>query len=93
MWIVWRRRWNGGDCDVGLYNEVDSRRNCRGDAPGTPEMWYNMQQIDMSGKLPMCRRAGNAKVRYSAAYSTGRERMLEVMSCRPYLTCCEEERK
>ena len=32
-----------------------------------------MQQIDMSGNLPMLRRAGNAKVRYSAAYPTGRE--------------------
>ncbi len=34
---------------------------------------YNMWYIDMSGKLPMRRRAGNAKVRYSAAYPTGRE--------------------
>ena len=34
-----------------------------------------MQQIDMSGNLPMRRRAGNAKVRYSAAYPTGRERI------------------
>ena len=29
-----------------------------------------MQQIDMSGNLPMRRRAGNAKVRCSAAYPT-----------------------
>ena len=33
-------------------------------------MWYNMQYINMSGKLPMCRRGENAKVRYSAAYPT-----------------------
>ena len=39
------------------------------------QKWYNMQQIDMSGNLPMRRRAGNAKVRYSAAYPTGRERI------------------
>ena len=36
----------------------------------TRHKWYNMQQIDMSGNLPMRRRAGNAKVRYSAAYPT-----------------------
>jgi len=36
---------------------------------------YNMWYIDMSGNLPMRRRAGNAKVRYSAAYPTGRERI------------------
>lgn len=35
--------------------------------------WYNMRSIDMSGKLPMCRRTENAQVRYSAAYPTGRE--------------------
>ena len=22
VWIVWRGRWNDGDCDVGLDNEV-----------------------------------------------------------------------
>ena len=42
----------------------------------TPQKWYNMQYINMSGKLPMCRRTGNAQVRYSAAYPTGRELML-----------------
>ena len=41
-----------------------------------PQKWYNIRYIDMSGNLPMRRRAGNAKVRYSAAYPTGRERML-----------------
>ena len=40
-----------------------------------PQNWYNIQQIDMSGNLPMRRRAGNANVRYSAAYPTGRERV------------------
>ena len=43
--------------------------------PRMPQKWYNMQQIDMSGNLPMRRRAGNAKVRYSAAYPTGAERI------------------
>ena len=42
----------------------------------TSQKWYNMQYIDMSGKLPMCRRTGNAQVRYSAAYPTGAERGL-----------------
>ena len=41
---------------------------------GHPGKWYNMHSIDMSGKLPMCRRTGNARSRYSAAYPTGRER-------------------
>ena len=45
----------------------------------TPQKWYNMQTIDMSGNLPMRRRAKNAKVRYSAAYPTGRE--LLVFGC------------
>ena len=41
-----------------------------------PQKWYNMQFIDMSGKLPMGI-AGNApRVRYSAAYPTRAERML-----------------
>ena len=39
-----------------------------------PQKWYNMRYIDMSGSLPMRRRVENAKVRYSAAYPTGRER-------------------
>ena len=42
---------------------------------GQPGKWYNMRYIDMSGKLPMCRRTENAQVRYSAAYPTGRERI------------------
>ena len=41
-----------------------------------PQKWYNMRYIDMSGSLPMRRRVENAKVRYSAAYPTRRERML-----------------
>ena len=41
--------------------------------PRAPQKWYNVWYIDMSGNLPMRRRAGNAKVRYSAAYPTGRE--------------------
>ena len=40
-----------------------------------PQKWYNIRHIDMSGNLPMRRRAGNAKVRYSAAYPTGAERI------------------
>ena len=40
--------------------------------------WY----IDMSGKLPMRRRAGNAKVRYSAAYPTGAERSVKGVTFR-----------
>ena len=27
---MWRGWWNGGDCVVGLYNEVVARRNCCG---------------------------------------------------------------
>ena len=43
-----------------------------------PQKWYNMQHIDMSGNLPMGI-AGNApRVRYSAAYPTGRERIVKV---------------
>ena len=44
--------------------------------PRAPQKWYNMRYIDMSGNLPMRRRAGNAKVRYSTAYPTGRERIV-----------------
>lgn len=40
---------------------------------GHPGKWYNMYSIDMSGKLPMCRRTENAQVRYSAACPMGRE--------------------
>lgn len=43
--------------------------------PRAPQKWYNMRYIDMSGNLPMRRSAGNAKVRYSTAYPTGRERI------------------
>ena len=45
---------------------------------GHPGKWYNMHSIDMSGKLPMCRRTENAQVRCSAAYPTGRERIVKV---------------
>ena len=41
-----------------------------------PQKWYNMRYIDMSGKLPMCRRTENAQMRYSAAYPTGREHIV-----------------
>ena len=43
----------------------------------------------MSGKLPMCRRTGNAQVRYSAAYPTGRELMLRREDCCVTLTVSE----
>ena len=56
---------------VGDAGEGDLERGDR-----TPQKWYNMQQIDMSGNLPMRRRAENAKVRCSAAYPT--ERKLDV---------------
>ena len=42
----------------------------------TPQKWYNMQYIDVSGKLPMCCAANPPRVRYSAAYPTRAERML-----------------
>ena len=35
--------------------------------------WYNMRSIDMSGNLPMGIAANASRVRYSAAYPTGRE--------------------
>ena len=41
-----------------------------------PQKWYNIRYIDMSGKLPMCRLT-DAKVRYSVAYPTGRERSVK----------------
>ena len=47
----------------------------RGDALDIRGKWYNMQYINMSGNLPMGI-AGNAlRVRYSAAYPTGAERI------------------
>ena len=39
----------------------------------TSQKWYNMQYIDMSGKLPMGIAGNVPRVRYSAAYPTGRE--------------------
>jgi len=41
--------------------------------PRMPQKWYNMQQIDMSNEKPMVSAANAPRVRYSAAYSTGRE--------------------
>ena len=38
-------------------------------------MWYNMQYIKMSGNLPMGIAVTVPRVRYSAAYPTGRERI------------------
>ena len=43
--------------------------------PVAPQKWYNMWYIDMSGKLPMCCAAKVPRVRCSAAYPTGRERI------------------
>ena len=40
----------------------------------TSQKWYNMQYINMSGNLPMRCVANLPRVRYSAAYPTGRER-------------------
>ena len=57
------------------FSECESILTTTTDNPKTPHKWYNMQYINMSGNLPMRRRAGNAKVRYSAAYPTGRERI------------------
>ena len=42
---------------------------------GHPGKWYNMHSIDMSGKLPMGIAGNVPRVRYSAAYPTGRERI------------------
>ena len=36
----------------------------------TSQKWYNMQYINMSGKLPMGSAADVPRVRYSAAYPT-----------------------
>ena len=55
------------------------RRGCGGIAavmPRMPQKWYNMQQIDMSNEKPMVIAANAPRVRYSAAYPTGAERML-----------------
>ena len=41
-----------------------------------PQKWYNMQQIDMSNEKPMVSAAKAPRVRYSAAYPTGRERAI-----------------
>ena len=40
-----------------------------------PQKWYNMQYINMSGKLPMGIAAKVPQVKYSAAHSKGRERI------------------
>ena len=39
----------------------------------TPQIWYNMQQIDMSGNLPMVIAGNLPRVRCSSAYPTGRD--------------------
>ena len=52
---------------------------CGGTAAETPQMpqkWYNMWYIDMSVKQPMVSAAKAPRMRYSAAYPTGAERML-----------------
>ena len=41
----------------------------------TSQKWYNMQYINMSGNLPRGIAAKVPRVRYSAAYPTGRERI------------------
>ena len=60
-------------------------RNCRGgDWFGrggrrmrrTSQKWYNMQYINMSGNLPMGIAVTVPRVRYSAAYPTGAERIV-----------------
>ena len=52
---------------------VLSRLNCAA-MRWTSQKWYNMQYINMSGKLPMGIAGNSPRVRYSAAYPTGRER-------------------
>ena len=42
----------------------------------TSQKWYNMQYIDMSGKLPMGIAGNVPRMRYSAAYPTSAERGL-----------------
>ena len=59
-----------------------SRRICRGGGRRmrrTSQKWYNMQYIDMSGERPMVSTADLPRVRYSAAYPTGRERIAKVV--------------
>ena len=46
--------------------------------PRGPQKWYNMQHINMSGNLPMGIAENLPRVKYSAAYSTGRERIAKV---------------
>ena len=41
----------------------------------TSQKWYNMQYINMSGRLPMGIAGNVPRVRYSAAYPTGAERI------------------
>ena len=52
----------------------------------TPQKWYNMQYINMSGKLPMGIAAKVPRVRCSAAYPTGAEcgvfSHVELVECR-----------
>ena len=55
--------------------------------PRMPQKWYNMQQIDMSGNLPMGIAGNVPQVRYSAAYPTGRELMLEPGTDAPEKLC------
>ena len=55
----------------------------------TPQKWYNMQYINMSGKLPMGIAGNVPRVRYSAAYPTGRELMLRREDCCVTLTVSE----
>ena len=68
-WSVWRGWWNDGDCEMRLL-----RGGIAAVMPRMPQKWYNMQQIDMSGDLPMVRHEKVPGMRYSAAYPTGRER-------------------
>ena len=42
----------------------------------TSQKWYNMQYINMSGKLPMGIAGNLPRMRYSAAYPTGAERVV-----------------
>ena len=56
------RRWLAGP-----------RRNCRGGGRRmrrTPQKWYNMQYINMSGNLSMGTAGNASRARYSAAYPT-----------------------
>lgn len=42
------------------------------------QKWYNVRSVDMSGERPMASAANVPRVRYSAAYPTGRERIAEL---------------